>query len=60
MRQVAQALPPETPNPEDVAIGIFSTLLGALQMARAVEDPKLTERILGAGRAAALSLAGSG
>lgn len=60
VRQVAQALPPETPNPEDVAIGIFSTLLGALQMARAVEDPKLAERILAAGRAAALSLAGSG
>jgi TetR/AcrR family transcriptional repressor of nem operon len=38
-------------------IGIFSTLLGALQMARAVEDAKLAERILAAGRDAAMALA---
>lgn len=60
VRQIAQALPPETPDPEGAVIGIFSTLLGALQMARAVDDVRLAERILAAGRAAALSLARSG
>jgi AcrR family transcriptional regulator len=39
------------------AIGIFSTLVGALQMARAVTDPKLSDEILEAGITTALSLA---
>lgn len=40
------------------AIAIFSTLMGALQMARAVVDPAHSEEILEAGTACALKLAG--
>jgi TetR/AcrR family transcriptional regulator, transcriptional repressor for nem operon len=36
-------------------IGIFATLLGALQMARAVDDPALSDSILDSGIEAALS-----
>ncbi len=40
------------------AIAIFSTLVGALQLARAVVDPAHSEEILEAGIASALDLAG--
>jgi len=40
-----------------VATGIFATLVGALQMARAVDDPKTSDEILEAGIASALVLA---
>ena len=40
------------------AIAIFSTLVGALQMARAVVDPAYSEEILEAGITSALKLAG--
>ncbi len=40
-----------------IAVGIFSTLVGAMQMARAVNDPELSEEILEAGIASALTLA---
>jgi TetR/AcrR family transcriptional repressor of nem operon len=40
------------------AIGIFATMIGALQMARAVTDPKLSEEILEAGITAAMAQAG--
>lgn len=39
------------------AIGIFATLVGALQMARAVSDAELSEQILEAGITSALALA---
>jgi TetR/AcrR family transcriptional repressor of nem operon len=39
------------------AIGIFGTLVGAIQMARAVDDCKLSDEILEAGIASALALA---
>jgi len=39
------------------AIGIFATLAGALQMARAVDDPEMSEQILEAGIVSAMSLA---
>ncbi len=39
------------------AIAIFSTLIGALQMARAVSDPALSKEILEAGTSSALALA---
>ena len=39
------------------AIAIFSTLIGALQMARAVSDPALSEEILEAGTNTALAMA---
>jgi TetR/AcrR family transcriptional repressor of nem operon len=39
------------------AVGIFATLVGAMQMARAVNDPLLSDEILEAGIASALALA---
>jgi TetR/AcrR family transcriptional regulator, transcriptional repressor for nem operon len=41
----------------DTAIGIFSVLVGALQLARAVEDPFMSDAILAAGVRAANMLA---
>ncbi|QCI63914.1 TetR/AcrR family transcriptional regulator [Phreatobacter stygius] len=38
------------------AMAIFSTMVGALQLARAVTDPGLSDRFLAAGREAALRL----
>ena len=37
--------------PEDAALAAAATLVGALVLARAVDDPDLSERILAAGRA---------
>jgi len=39
------------------AVGIFATLVGAMQMARAVDDPKISDEILEAGIVSALTLA---
>ena len=39
------------------AVGIFAAMVGALQMARAVDDPKMSQEILEAGIACALALA---
>ncbi|TPI33048.1 TetR/AcrR family transcriptional regulator [Mesorhizobium sp. B3-2-1] len=57
VRQVSAALPPHTGDPEAVAFGIFATLIGTLQLARAVEGTDLSDRILAAGADAARSLA---
>ena len=54
-RQIAEALPP-TEDREAVALGVFSTLIGALQLARAMEGTELSDRILAAGKAAARTL----
>ncbi|TPL95980.1 TetR/AcrR family transcriptional regulator [Mesorhizobium sp. B2-3-10] len=56
VRQVAAELPPRTQNRESVALGIFATLIGALQMARAVDGTELSERVLAAGADAARTL----
>jgi len=51
---------PKTIKPAErkkTAIGIFATLIGALQMARTVPDPEVSQQILDAGRATAFSLA---
>jgi AcrR family transcriptional regulator len=58
MRQMALALPPETEDPEGVALGMYATLIGALQLSRAVEGTPLSNRILAAGADAAGALAG--
>jgi len=58
VRQVAAELPPDTPDPEGVAFGVFATLIGALELSRAVEDADLSDRFLAAGRAAAKALIG--
>lgn len=55
VQQVAAALPP-TEASEDVALGVFATLVGTMQLARAVGDIELSDRILEAGKSAALRL----
>ncbi|TIX46175.1 MAG: TetR/AcrR family transcriptional regulator, partial [Mesorhizobium sp.] len=48
VRQIAEALP-QTNDPEGAALGMFATLIGTLQLARAVEGTELSGRILAAG-----------
>jgi TetR/AcrR family transcriptional regulator, transcriptional repressor for nem operon len=55
-RQLAEALPPQTQDPEGVALGVYATLIGTLQLARAVEGTELSDRILAAGADAARAL----
>ena len=55
VRQVSAALP-QSNDPEGVALGVFATLIGALQLARAVEGTELSDRILAAGADAARAL----
>jgi TetR/AcrR family transcriptional repressor of nem operon len=46
------------PNPNvEIAQAIFATLVGTLQLARAVSDSALSDQLLKAGQEAALSLA---
>ena len=53
VRQLASSLPKKTRDPEAVALSVFATLIGALQLARAVEGTALSDRILAAGADAA-------
>jgi TetR/AcrR family transcriptional repressor of nem operon len=55
-REFARALPADTPDREGAAMGIYSTLIGSLQLARAVEGTELSDRIIAAGRNAARTL----
>jgi len=55
-REFAAALPANTPDPEAAAIGFYATLIGSLQLARAVEGTEMSDRILAAGRDAARAL----
>jgi TetR/AcrR family transcriptional regulator, transcriptional repressor for nem operon len=59
LAQFEAALPAELPGEQRTrrAIGIFSAMLGALQMARAVTDPALSDKILESGIEAAMALA---
>jgi TetR/AcrR family transcriptional repressor of nem operon len=59
LEQIAATLPSETATEEKerLAIGIFGVMLGTLQMARAVTDQALSDKILESGIAAALALA---
>ncbi|OBQ73344.1 TetR/AcrR family transcriptional regulator [Mesorhizobium erdmanii] len=56
VRQLAEDMPPHTRDPEGVALGIFAALIGALQLARALEGTELSDRILAAGADAARTL----
>lgn len=56
VRQLSSALPPETQDPEGVALSVYATVIGALQLARAVEGTELSDRILAAGADAARAL----
>lgn len=55
VRQVATTLP-QTPDPQGIALSIFATLYGTLELARAVEGKELSDRILAAGKDAARRL----
>jgi len=56
-RELAAALPAKTKDPEAVAMAIYATLIGSIQLARAAEGTDLSDRILAAGRVAARALA---
>lgn len=55
-QQMAASLPPQTRDPEGVALGIYATLIGTLQLARATQGTALSDRILAAGADAARAL----
>jgi TetR/AcrR family transcriptional repressor of nem operon len=57
--RIAEKLPENVPEAArwETAVGIFGVIMGTLQMARAVADKKLSDRILESGIAAALRLA---
>ena len=56
VREIASALPPRTPNKESVALGIYATLIGTLQLARAAKGVEFSDRILAAGADAARAM----
>ena len=55
--ELAESFPPQTRDPQGVALGIYATLVGALQLARAVPSKALSDQILSSGADAARSLA---
>jgi AcrR family transcriptional regulator len=60
VRDLAAALPAEVKDREAAALAIYSTLVGAVQLARTVQGTELSDRILAAGRDAARALAHDG
>ena len=56
LREIAAALPPTVPDPEAVALGVYATLIGSLEVARAVKGTPLSERALRAGVEAARTI----
>ena len=56
-QHMAASLPPRTPDPEGVALALYATLIGTLQLARATQGTDLSDRILTAGAEAARALA---
>jgi TetR/AcrR family transcriptional regulator, transcriptional repressor for nem operon len=57
VRHIAAALPPAVSDREAAALGILSTLIGALQLARTVQGTVSSDRILRDGVKSALTLA---
>ncbi|MES0092969.1 TetR/AcrR family transcriptional regulator [Mesorhizobium sp. M0030] len=55
VRQLSAVLP-QTKDPEAAALGVFATLIGTLQLARAAAGTELSDRILAAGADAARRL----
>jgi TetR/AcrR family transcriptional regulator, transcriptional repressor for nem operon len=53
LREMASAIPEEAGDREAVALGVYATLIGTLQLARAVSGTPLSDRILAAGANAA-------
>lgn len=60
LHEVTSALPAHGDDPEVTAIGIYAILIGTLQLARAVNNTALSDRILAAGANAARKLASGG
>jgi len=56
--ELAAALPAGTKDRQATAMGIYATLIGTVQLARAAAGTELSERILAAGRETARALAG--
>ena len=56
VNQVADKIDPQVADRQDVAMATFAMLVGTLQLARAVDDSELSNRILAAGAAAARAL----
>lgn len=56
VRQVAAGLTPDVRDPKTVAFGVFATLIGTLELSRAVNGTELSDRILEAGAVAAKAL----
>lgn len=59
-RQLAAQLDPQLADREGTAMSIFATLIGTLQLAGAVDNSELSDRILTAGANAARALAALG
>lgn len=57
VRHWASSLPPDTNDREAVALAVYATLIGALQLSRAVKGTALSDRILAAGAEATRALA---
>lgn len=56
VKQVAAHMPPEAEDPEGMALALFATMIGALQLARVADSAEASDRILAAGRRAARAL----
>lgn len=57
VKHLSAALPPETRDREAAALGILATLIGALQLARAVQGTAMSDRILTDGAKAVRAMA---
>lgn len=55
-KQVAAHMPPGAEDPEGMALALFATFIGTLQLARTADSPEMSDRILAVGRAAARTL----
>jgi TetR/AcrR family transcriptional repressor of nem operon len=56
VRQMASSMPQHAQDSEGLALSVYATLIGTLQLARAVKGTALSDRILAAGAAAARAL----
>lgn len=53
---IAEALPEHVPDRQMRAYAVFSTMIGALQLSRAISDSALSQSVIDAGVAAALQI----
>lgn len=53
---IASAMPETIPNRQERAYAIFSTLIGALQLSRAISDSTMSQAVIDAGVTAALQI----